>query len=120
MNYFNYKITPGGDDSVVAAESKQKETTVELPRRRPVKKQTQPKKADGGYQVHEDVEGDIKPPKYISFNALSPSMMKSVPLVPIVEDNQIIDMSKANKTSNAAEIFGKRTKSRTSNKSSTQ
>lgn len=118
MNYFNYKITPGGD-SIVTAESKQKET-VELPRRRPVKKQTQPKKADGGYQVHEDVEGDIKPPRYTSFNALSPSVMKSVPLYPAFEDNQIVDVAKtANKTS-IVESYGKRLKGRRSNKSSSQ
>lgn len=118
MNYFNYKITPGGE-KLATAESKQKES-IELPRRRPVKKQTQPKKADGGYQVHEDVEGDIKPPRYTSFNALSPSLMKSVPLYPAFEDNQIVDVPKiANKTG-SAESFGKRTKGRRSNKGSSQ
>lgn len=119
MNYFNYKITPAGADSLATAESKQKES-IELPRRRPVKKQTQPKKADGGYQVHEDVEGDLKPPRYTSFNALSPSLMKSVPLYPAFEDNQIADIPKtANKTVNV-ESFGKRTKGRRSNKNSSQ
>lgn len=115
MNYFNYKITPGGE-TLATAESKQKEN-IELPRRRPVKKQAQPKKVDGGYQVHEDVEGDIKPPRYTSFNALSPSLMKSVPLYPAFEENQIADNLATNKTGNV-ETFGKRTKTRSNNKTS--
>lgn len=120
MNYFNYKLMQTGGDSNTPAESKLKEN-FDLPRRRPVKKQVQPKKVDGGYQVHEDVEGDTKPPKYTSFNALSPSLMKSVPLYPAFEDNQIIDRAKENKTVTAnVGTFGKRTKPRRNNKSSSQ
>lgn len=115
MNYFNYKLTQRDADSNAPAESKKKEN-FDLPRRRPVKKQVQPKKVDGGYQVHEDVEDDTKPPKYTSFNALSPSLMKSVPLYPAFEDNQIVDRPRGNKT----ETFGKRSKARGNNKSSRQ
>lgn len=88
MNYFNYKIKQNAIDSTVAEESRQK-----LRIKRPVKKQVEMKNVDGGYQVHENLEEDIRPPKPTSFNALSPSVVRSVPLYPPLpfEDNHIRD-----------------------------
>lgn len=97
MNYFNYKITQNGDDDSDASDTSSASVeNVEVPRRRQVKKQTQAKKSDGGYQVHEDVEGDTKPPKYTSFNALSPSLVKSVPMFPAVNGSRTVDRPKRN------------------------
>lgn len=86
MNYFNYKIKQNVIDSNVAEESRPKVSI-----KRPVKKQVETKNIDGGYQVHENLDEDIRPPKPTSFNALSPSVVRSVPLYPPLpfEDNQI-------------------------------
>lgn len=94
MNYFNYKIKQNAIDSSVAEESRQKLNVDRGNIKRPVKKQVGTKNnADGGYQVHENLEEDIRPPKMTSFNALSPSVFRSVPLYPPLpfEDNHIRD-----------------------------
>lgn len=120
MNYFTYQVR----QNLSAQPSQMQELRQKFPDRGRIPKKPVPKKVpDGGYQVHEEVEEDVKTPRPTNFNVLSPSVFKSVPLYPAlgVDDNRISDQGVENSSvlPPPSVLYGKRSKPKDINEQST-